>query len=50
MANMPASVQTLLISAPVELGQSRANSSYLISCPKKISYVMEDCSRSRKQN
>jgi hypothetical protein len=32
MANMPASVQTLLISAPVELGHSRASSSYRISC------------------
>ena len=29
MANIPASVQTLLISAPVELGHRRANSSNL---------------------
>ena len=29
MANMPASVQTLRNSAPVELGHSRASSSYL---------------------
>ena len=36
MANIPASVQTDLISAPVELGQSLAISSYLMSLSKAI--------------
>ena len=38
MANMPASVQTLRNSAPVELGHSRASSSYLEK-PSSLFYI-----------
>ena len=41
MANMPASVQTLRSSAPVELGHNRASSSYLEKTPSNTSSLTD---------